>query len=77
MWAESTLLGPLRVVLDEHAQRGEAKQESLDEPQEARATIGDAFLATHPQCDRGLKQMDSPSSKPQLKHEATQILHKI
>ena len=39
------LLRPLRVILDEDAQRGEAKQEGLDEPQEAGAAIGDAFLA--------------------------------
>ena len=39
------LLRPLRVVLDEDSQRGEAKQEGLDEPQEAGATIRDAFLA--------------------------------
>ena len=39
------LLRPLRVVLDEDAQGGEAKQEGLNEPQEAGAAIGDAFLA--------------------------------
>lgn len=46
---ESVLFPALGVVLEEQAERGEAKQKGLDEPQAASERVGDSFVTAHPQ----------------------------
>ena len=41
---ESVLFGALGVVLEEQAERGEAEQKGLHEPQAASDRVGDAFV---------------------------------